>query len=148
MRIEVDQSGRIEYTRTKTVFAFSNKTNFSISISAKVKRDAFAILRERHTVRSCKVRLFAACLVILLKDVFPKANQIVVDVEFESWDRDIKLMIGNISRKLGIKIDLNDIDFIFVGKKSRAHEVAVNVFRGERDPDREIGLEELLAGLK
>ena len=148
MRIEVDQSGRIEYTRTKTVFAFSNKKNFSISISAKVKREAFAILREKHTVRSCKVRLFAACLVILLRDIFPQASQVLIDIEFESWDKDIKLMIKNISRKLGIKIDLNNIDFIFVGKKSRAHEAAVNVFRGERDPDREIGLEELLAGLK
>ncbi|MDH7485178.1 MAG: hypothetical protein QHJ81_02760 [Anaerolineae bacterium] len=66
LRLEVDQSGRIEEPQD-TVLAFSNQQQYAILIPAAVKREALAHLRRLDKSTKLAVLLvFAAALFLLL----------------------------------------------------------------------------------
>ena len=70
MKIEIDQSVKIEETAHDTVLAFSNGARCAIVIPAAVKRQALAYLQKRGKSRKIAViMVFVAGLFLLLRDV-------------------------------------------------------------------------------
>jgi hypothetical protein len=68
-----------------------------------------------------------------------------VDVEFPGHDASIKEHVLNLLQQDGKMVHPDLISFQHIGKKSPAHDLAIKVFRGKSQPDREIREEEVLA---
>jgi len=68
MRIEIDQSGRIEYTSKPTVIGFSNKTAKTIIILSTEKQKLQRYFRKIKKPRLYTYAVFAILISILLKD--------------------------------------------------------------------------------
>jgi hypothetical protein len=80
MRIEIDQSGRIEDTRVNTVLAFSNEISFSLLILAVDKRECLRKIRGRgETGKALYLKLFTAALFLLVKDFLDRLDSIIID---------------------------------------------------------------------
>jgi len=148
VRVEVDQSGKIEDTRIDTVLAFSNDICHAILIPAKVKRACIHVLRTRgRGGPTLYPRLFSTALFLLLKGHWQVLELVIVDVEYQSKDRQIKQHLLNLLRRAGLNADGGRVIFRRVGKRSSAHRVAIQTLRGHRIPNREVQMEELLAQL-
>lgn len=148
MRIEIDQSGRFEYTKQQTVVAFSNGTQFSILIPAKVKRKCIAHIRGRGIKPPrLQTMLFATTLYLLLKDHVSHLTTILIDKEYFGNEGMIKSHLMNLMQRSGRCIKSEQIQFGLIGKKSPAHHVAIETFRGNIVPNRIVTLEDMMAEL-
>ena len=144
MRVEVDQSGKVEDTRVNTVLAFSDGISRSILIPAKVKRECVELVRDdRHKTKTLYLRIFCAGLFLLLKDDLPKIEQITIDVEYLGREHDIKALFLRLVWKTHPTFDPDNIQFALVGKDSLAHIKAYSTFTGLEDADRKLGFEDL-----
>lgn len=144
MHIEVDQSGRIEYTRVKTVLAFSNKTSRAIVIPAQVKREAVKLLRARGKLgKPLYLKLFTTGIFLLIKDYLNQLEQVTIDIEYQGQEGDIKGMLLYYIRRLVSSFPKEDIVFRRITKKSPAHHKAIETYRGNLKPDHEVTLEQL-----
>ncbi len=145
MRVEVDQSGKVEVLTVDTALAFSDGIAASILIPATVKREVYRRLKARGVKRKMiTARMFAAGLFLLLEDYLDNIVTVVIDIEYEGWNAEIRgLLLTHIRRMLPY-VPQARIDFGYVGKKSRAHKAALAVFRKAREPGRRITARELL----
>jgi hypothetical protein len=143
--VEVDQSGRTDVLTDNTVLAFSNGIQSAIVIPAHVKRQCYHQLKAAGLrKRLIGIKLFAAGLVLLLKPHIVTLELITIDLEYEGWEATIKEHLLRHLREE--RPDLANWQVVFrqIGKAARAHDVALATFRGEREPDRQIDVEELL----
>ena len=74
-------------------------------------------------------------------------SKLTIDVEYHSRDREVKQHLLNLLRRAGCIVSSDRFVFQEIGRKSPAHRRAVETLRGKTEPDREIGLEELLEQL-
>jgi len=145
LRIEVDQSGKIEQTNMDTVLAFSNGISYAVLIPAKVKRTAIHLLRG--TGKRGKIAytlLFAAALYQLLKDYLDRVDLIVIDIEYEGNEQDVKLMLLNLIWQSHPTYSAANITFRPIGKRSPAHKKALATHRRVVKADRTLKAKELL----
>ncbi len=145
MRIEVDQSVKIDETAHDTVLAFSDGVRRAIVIPAVVKRKAMAYLRERG--KSPKVAgliVFTAGLFLLLRDVANSITLAIIDREYTGYDALIKNRLLQFLWAEGLRVYPDTLAFGHVGKKSKAHDLAIEVHRGKLAPDHRVTLKELL----
>jgi len=144
MVVEVDQSVKIEQSG-ETVLAFANGQKAAIVIPQRVKRAAFATLIAKGKSRNtATLLLFAACLYLLLKNQLKKMKKIIIDVEYEGKDTDIKAFLLRYIRRTTSDFDEEMIVFRRIGKHSPADQKAREV-RKRTDKDyRKIVLKELL----
>lgn len=144
-RIEVDQSGKIEDTRVKTIVAYSNDTSYAIEIPATVKRETLQILRQRYKEsRALYLKIFSVALYLLLKNILDRAQDIVIDVEYQGKEEIIKGLLLERIRRIKPDFDKHLIRFARIGKKSTAHRKAYRVYVGREKPDRMIHATDLL----
>ena len=148
MHIEVDQSGKIEQTNRDTALAFSNEISYAVLIPARVKREAINLLRA--TGRRGKIlyiSLFAAALYQLLKNHLDRVSLIVIDMEYEGNEQDVKLALLNLIWQHHPVYPAANITFRRIGKRSAAHKKALATYRGVARADRTLKVEELLVPL-
>jgi len=144
MRVEVDQSGKVEDTRVDTVLTFSNRASGSILIPAEVKRECVEFVRDdRHKTKTLYLRIFCAGLFLLLESKLPKIDQIIIDVEYLGREHDIKALLLRLIWKVYPTFDPDNIQFASVGKDSPAHVKGYSVFTGSEEADREISFKEI-----
>jgi hypothetical protein len=144
MRVEVDQSGKVEDTRVDTVLAFSDGTSGSILIPAKVKRKCVEFVRDdKHKTKTLYLRIFCAGLFLLLKNHLPNLDQIVIDVEYLGREHDIKALLLRLIWEMDPKFDPDKIQFSLVGKDSPAHIKGYSIFTESGDTDQKVSFEDL-----
>lgn len=131
MRIEVDQSGKIEQLNLDTVIAFSNESRYSIFIPRKIKRLIF----ENCRMPNLTYRLFCIGIYYCISGHLGRLSIIRIDDEYCGKGHLVKTFLLQIIRK-GFPDFKGMILFSQIGKKSNAHLVAICVFRRERMPDR------------
>ena len=149
MRVEIDQSGRIEYTKEDTVLAFSDSKHFSILIPTTVKRNCVRELRDRSlSGPTLYTQLFATALFLLLKDHIRKISPVIIDVEYKGREAQIKEHLLHLFRRHNMAVHPDEIDFDWVGKRSPAHILALEVRRGDRGPDLTVSEDQLLREFK
>ncbi len=149
MKLIVDQSIKIGDTQSPTVLALSNDIQRAILIPASVKRECIRVLRGRWTPETTMyIRLFAAGLFLLLRELLASADRITIDVEYPGHERDIRRDLALFCRRSGLMIDPTVIHFQHIGKQSPAHQVAWETSRGKQTPDEIITAEELARLLK
>src|SRR6266545_4282029 len=102
MNVEVDQSGKVEWTQKPTALALANGTRFSIFISATAKREIFNALKRKKAERSetkLHILVFATLLFLLLKDRISRLESVTVDVEYVGHSAAIKEHFLNLCRR-------------------------------------------------
>jgi len=143
--IEVDQSIKVEQTRRHTVLAFSDDIQRVILIPAAVKRACQQELRLTGVKPGMiALRMFAAGVLLLLEGQMDSIASLTVDVEYEGKEGEIKGLLLRFILKWVPGFPKEAITFRRIGKKSPAHRLAWETYRGERKPGRVVTLEQLL----
>lgn len=132
MRIEIDQSGKIENTNRLTVIAYSNDHKKSILITAKDKKIIQSVFRKIGQPKIFIYKLFAVLIFVLIRDSLRKINQIIIDREYVGYENLIKKFIIEIAKHNGKKIEGGIIHFYSIKKKSRAHKIAISIYRAKK----------------
>ncbi|MEK6983476.1 MAG: hypothetical protein AABX33_02800 [Nanoarchaeota archaeon] len=146
MHIEVDQSGKIEQLDKNTVIAFSNKNQYSVLITKEIKKDIFNLYKGK--VKDLRYRLFCIGIYYCLKDYIKEKELITICFEYQGKENLIKSFLLDYLRGDNAKIDPKIIRFGVIGKHSNAHAVAIDVFRGNRKPNKILPLNEIEKWLK
>lgn len=144
MKIEIDQSGKIENTNKDTVIAFSNSISSSILIKAKNKREIQNAFRQAGKRMVFVYRLFAILIFILIKKHIPKIQQIIIDTEYPGKSSIIKNFLLQEIRKIAPSFRKDNIMFMQIGKKSRAHYLAYGVESNKKQPDMVVDTKDIL----
>ncbi len=145
MRIEIDQSGKVEHTQMNTALAFSNSDSSAVLIPAVEKRAYLEALRKHgHRGFEPYLRLFVAGVFLLIRDYLPKIVLVVIDVENEGHDKIIRRLLLRQIRKVRENFPPDAIVFEQIGRKSPAHKKALAVFQKKEQPARRIRARELL----
>lgn len=131
MKIEIDQSGKIELTSKKTVIAYSNHISLSIEISAREKQKVQKYFKSINKPKLYYYRTFAILIYLLIKSRLRSLNQIIIDTEYPGQSAIIKNVLLGLIRK-NTDFDKNKIMFHQIGKKSNAHATANKVFKKGR----------------
>lgn len=142
-KIEIDQSGRIEETNRDTILAFSNGKSYSIKISAKIKRQLLEQFRLLGKPKLFALRTFSAGLYLLIDGTSANGSDIIIDVEYPGNNHLIVDMMKEMFVKNNKNFEKVNLSFSSIGKKSRAHNLAISVFRKNKRADRIIKYSEL-----
>ena len=134
MRIEVDQSGKIEQTNIDTVVAFRNDEQYSVLLKKKIKIEILTEYRNRYG--DIHYRLFAILIFYCVKNYLSKIELIIVDIEYEGRDEDIKRNLLRLIWKIHPTFDKKIIKFSRIGKESNSHKVAYQTFAGKLAPNK------------
>lgn len=133
--VEVDQSGRIEFTTEDTALAFSNGVSFTVLIPKSVKRACIKELRAQGRAGATfYFQLFAVGLFFLFQNHIERLATIIIDTEFEGNEPQIKEHLLNLLKRNGYKIDPEQIGFGHIGKHSPAHHRALATLRKQEKP--------------
>ncbi len=122
MKIEIDQSGKIEHTNRKTIIAFSNSNNGAIVISGNDKKTVQRYFRSIGKPRLFIYVAFVALIYLLIKDHVKNGDQVIVDREYPGYESFIRKSLKNLVQKLSGK-DVT-VSIWQIGKKSTAHDLA------------------------
>lgn len=141
MKVEIDQSGKIEDTAKPTVLAFSNSKQSAIKISARTKRQIQEIFRRRGQIRLFIYRTFAALIFLLIRDYLSSIHHVVIDTEYPGHEKLIKDILLEFLRRNKLKEP--QILFKRIGSKPKVHYAAYDVFSGKKKPNKSISFSKL-----
>lgn len=144
MRIEIDQSGKVEDTRMNTAIAFSDGKSKSILIDRRKKRELQKIFRENNKGHVFIFKTFTILIFLLIKDDLMEIQHISVDLEYPGRDYLIKDYLLRMIREHR-SFDKRDIVFTKVGRKTIAHQLAINIHRGHVKPDIVVTKKDIIA---
>jgi len=142
MRLEIDQSGKVEKTNQPTVIGISNKDSITIILPKKEKQKLQKIFRELGRPKLFVLKVFAALTVIALKYFPGRIDEIVIDEEYTGYDHLLIEIITSYLSKIGGNISPS-IYIKRIGKQSNAHRIAILSFR-KRQASKVIDAKELL----
>ncbi|TSC92129.1 MAG: Uncharacterized protein CEN91_563 [Candidatus Berkelbacteria bacterium Licking1014_85] len=143
MRIEIDQSGRIEETQRNTVLAYSNGKNYAIKISSRTKRRLQDIFRQIGVPRTFVYNIFISAIFLLIEKDIKNIDHITIDNEYPGYEKVIARILTKILNSKDIKRQ-PIISFGLIGKKSKAHKKAIKVYRNKDDIFEPISYEQLV----
>lgn len=126
MIIEIDQSGRVEYTSKNTVIADS-LGNYVV-ITAKNKRILQKLYRSAGKPRVFVLQTFSVLLALLIVKSFASENQYILDEEYTGHEKLIQEAVVTYVKKLNMVIKKENIHFKRIGKKSMAHITAYKTY--------------------
>ncbi|OHB18950.1 MAG: hypothetical protein A2666_02190 [Parcubacteria group bacterium RIFCSPHIGHO2_01_FULL_47_10b] len=145
MHIQVDQSGRIENLTQDSVVAFSNGLQDAIFLHRREKRACYNALRGTYLNKKInEVKLFSACLFLLLRPYLKNIYHITIDAEYPGYEARIKEFFLSYAYNRITGFEKCDINFASIGKKSNAHLVAYSVYTQKIPSFREIKAKDLL----
>jgi|SRR3989344_87453 len=140
MKIEVDQSGKIE-EYVDTIVAFVNKEQYSVLLDRRVKNELIVKFRKIH--KDMTYRLFAICVFYCIRDYLNRIQLIVIDLEYTGRERDIKKHLLRYILAKEQRFDKGKIIFDRIGKNSNAHRLAYQTFVGKLAPNKILTKEEI-----
>src|SRR3989338_3122611 len=130
MKVEIDQSGKIEDTSKHTVLAFSNTTNRCVLITAKEKRRLQEKFRLLGKPRLFVDATFAVTLYLLVKPILKSYPVLIVDVEYPGHTLVISEMFATLTP---VEVSLR---WERIGKQSKTHDIAYKSYRKKIKPDK------------
>lgn len=142
MDFEIDQSGKVEDTNKLTVVAFANGKVKSLKISAVEKQKLVQAMKALdNPEKSFVFKIFSGLIFLLIKD--EKTEKIIIDKEYFGNEGIIKNIIIQLFHKARIK-EPQEITFASIGKNSKAHQLAIEVFRKRKMPDMIVKSQDIL----
>jgi len=81
---------------------------------------------------------------LLLRRSTQALEQIIIDIEYPGHEAKIKEHLINLFQRAGIKLHRAKVQFGYIGKKSGAHQLAIEIFKSKSKPNQIIQLEQVL----
>lgn len=142
MRIEINQSNKIEQTNKDTILGVADDITFTILINRKIKRKLQEEFRKQGKPRLFVYRTFIASMVLLLKYAQIKnLSQVVIDEEYYGKDKILKSIFLEMWSRFFPKIP--EVSFEKIGRKSKVHSICYLTMKGKRKVNRVVGFEGL-----
>ncbi len=127
------------------MLAFSDDIEWAILVTAEVKRACQQELRAKGVKPGMiALRMFAAGLLLLLESRMEGIGSVTIDTEYEGKEGEIKGLLLRVILKWAPAFPKEAIIFRRIGRQSRAHIMAWEIHRGQRQADRRVTLRELL----
>ena len=128
MRIEINQSNKVEQTNKDTIIGVSNKKSFTILISRKIKRKLQEEFRKQGKPRLFTYRTFVAGIVLAFKyGQIKNVSQIIIDQEYCGKERILKGMFLEMWSRFFTEAP--EVSFEKIGKKSNVHGVCYKAMK-------------------
>lgn len=145
MRVEIDQSGKLEHLDTDTVVSYSNGKSEAVRISTVVKRSLTKYLKQSLILPNLiKPTVFAICVFLLIENL-PSGTVLEIDEEYTGKDLVITSILEKLLQRRWKNKWRGEIRFRRIGKSSPAHELAWTAHRFPRKyPLRKLNLKEVL----
>jgi len=131
MKIEIDQSGKLENTHISTAVGYSNSRTKSIIISSREKIKLQKFFREIGKRKMYIYNTFAVLIFLLTKSE-KSIESMTIDTEYPGQDSLIKNYLLNYYKSIKKDINKYQINFQRVGKSSNAHSVANSSFKKKK----------------
>lgn len=145
MRIEIDTGSRLDQSGD-TTFALSDDIQRAVLLRQTVRDECLDRLPGKRLKR--QLRLFAACIYLLIKNHIKEIEEIQIDREYPGHENEIRWILFSILKRHFPVPELQiSIEFEPLGKKSRAHEIALRTLRKARDPDQILSPWEILSSV-
>lgn len=143
MKIEIDTGSRLDKSGD-TTFGFSNDIQKVLLLQQIARDECLQKINGRGLSR--ELRLFAACIYLLVRDKLAELTEMNIDEEYSKHSGDIKRHLVNLIKRYSPNVELNEenIKIKSIGKKSHAHEIAWQALRGKRKVDGVIKVKEVL----
>lgn len=142
-RVEIDQSNKVEDSGD-TFLAFSNGIAHTIRVPFRVKRVGIDLLRQRgKSKRTATLMLFAACVFLLVEGHLSEIDTIILDNEYSGREADVKAFFVRFLQKSGKSFPMQHMNISSIGKKSEAHRLVWEAYRGKTRADRTIVEQEI-----
>lgn len=150
MRVEIDQSGKLEQLDTNTILSFANGKSGSILLTVSTKRLLIQnIRRSLFSEKDVLAILFSILIFILIKEL-PNGLSFIIDEEYTGKEKIIENALIKLFQKKFKNKWKGNIIFKQIGKKSPAHKLCWSIHRNKRlqTKIRKITLEEILRLIK
>jgi hypothetical protein len=142
MKVEINQSNKIEQTNKDTILGLANEKTFTILINRKIKRKLQEEFRKEGKPRLFVYRTFIASIVLLLKYAnLRNLSEIIIDEEYYGKDKALKSMFLEMWSRFNLKIP--EISFRKIGRKSKVHSICYLTMKGSYKPNRIINFWEI-----
>jgi hypothetical protein len=142
MKVEVNQSNKIEQTNKDTIIGLADDETFTILIKAKIKRKLQEEFKKQGKPGLFVYRTFIAGVILALRHAQLKnLTRVVIDEEYYGKERLLKSMFLEIWGRYFTKIP--EICFERIGRKSKVHNACYLTMKGKYRPDRIISLGEI-----
>lgn len=128
MRIEIDQSWKIEDTQKPTIIAFSNSKNGAIIILSREKKLIQKYFRKIGKPRLFAILSFVGLIYLLVKNELKNGDHIEIDKEYPGYEKLIKSKLNTMIIENTKMKDIH-ISSTLIGKKSKAHIIAYAGFK-------------------
>ena len=132
MRVEIDQSGKLEQLNTDTVVAYSDGSYGTIVLKTIVKQKIIRELRKSLIPRRDIVAIWFAVVVYLLIKDLAKNTVILLDEEYTGKNKIIEEALLKLLQKRFQNKWIGSIRFQQIGKDSPAHKLAWSTHRTKR----------------
>jgi hypothetical protein len=127
MKVEIDQSGKVEDTAVKTVIGDS--LGNVVVLRAKDKRAIQAVYRLAGIPRIYMIHVFSLLTALVIAKTISKGAEYTIDAEYPGREDEIATLITGFLEKLGYADAKLPMQFLRVGKSSLAHEAAHAAFK-------------------
>lgn len=132
MKIEIDQSNKIEQTNRTTSIGLANDVELSISIKSTEKQKLERYFRQTKQRKIFARLSFCVLIYLLLKQIKFEKYEIYIDREYPGYDYFIKKrIIEFFNRFSNSNLDIHKLHITCIGKSSNAHRVANFSAKGE-----------------
>lgn len=143
MRIHIDTGSRLDQSGD-TTFAFSDGVQKAALLRQAVRDHCLGKMKGGRLIK--QLRLFAACVFLLIRDEVPQLEHVVIDLEYPGHEGEIKWhLLDFIRKQCDPQFPKERIEIRSIGRRAPAHNVAWRTLRGERRPEIVYTTEELLA---
>lgn len=131
MKIEIDQSGKLENTHISTTVGFSNSKTKSIIIPS---REKIKLQKWFRLVGKRKMYIYNtfAALIFLLTKSEKSIESMMIDTEYPGQGPLIKNYLLNYYKSAKQDISKHQINFQRIGKSSKAHAFANSAFKEKK----------------
>ena len=129
MKVEIDQSGKLEQLDTLTVIGFANGKTDAVVLSVSTKRSLIAHLRKSLIPQKDILPVLFGVVIFMLIESLAKNIVVVIDEEYTGKDQVVRETLEKLLRnKFGTKWT-GSIRFQRVGKQSPAHKLVWGLHR-------------------
>jgi len=142
MKVEINQSNKIEQTNKDTIIGLADDKIFTVLIKAKIKRKLQEEFKKQGKPRLFVYRTFVAGIILVFRYAQLKnLSRVVIDEEYYGKDKLLKSIFLEMWSKYFTEVP--EVCFERIGKKAKVHNVCYFTMKRKYRPDRVISFKEI-----
>jgi hypothetical protein len=131
MRIQIDQSGKLEDTNRPTVVGYSNGDNKTVIMSANEKKKLQKYFRNINKPKMYIYTTFSILIYTLIHRK-KKISEVIIDREYPGQEALIKNLLLTRLFKSKCELDKQSISFDEIGKSANVHAIVWKSYRAKK----------------